>query len=123
MAALAAVVFGLTLLNTTPPTVEPIEPLAARTVPDARISPVEAELATARNNLLLAFNTQEDAMPTSAVETVHHNLRIIDQTLADIGAALREFPSDPGLERLLYATYNHEIDLLQRAMRLVNDDE
>ena len=120
-AALAAVVVGLTLLNA-PTTVEPIEPLAARVAPDEPVSPIEVELATARDDLRLAFNTREDAIPSTMAETVHHNLRIIDKTLADIGAALQQFPGDPGLERMLYATYNHEINLLQRAMRLVDDE-
>ncbi|MCH7959095.1 MAG: zf-HC2 domain-containing protein [Candidatus Hydrogenedentes bacterium] len=123
-AALAVVVFGLALLYT-PVSIdwsEPLEPLAARATPDEPELSVEVELVTARDDLLFAFNIQEDAMLPTVAETVHNNLRIIDQTLADIGAALREFPSDPGLERLLYAAYNHEIDLLQRAMRLVDDE-
>ena len=122
--ALAVVVVGLIFLNA-PPTVEPIETHIAQVLsdePDGSEFSVEEELVTARDSLLLAFNAQEDAMLPTVAKTVHNNLRIIDQTLDDIGAAIQQFPNDPSLQRLLYSAYSHEIELLQHAMRLVTNE-
>lgn len=123
-AALAVVVAGLALWNP-PSSVVPIDTRAAQMLPDEPGEPemsVETELVTARDSLLFAFNAQEDTMLPTVAETVHNNLRIIDQTLDDIGAALQQFPNNSSLEGLLFAAYNHEIELLQHAMRLVDDD-
>jgi hypothetical protein len=48
------------------------------------------------------------------LQNVEDNLKIIDDSVAEIQVALDQNPASPGLNRMLLAAYRREVELLQR---------
>jgi len=72
----------------------------------------------ARDELLAALEDRRDSISQETLRVVETNLRVIDQAIVRITAALSENPNDPRLTHRLARVYRQQIELLQRATRL-----
>ncbi len=104
------------------PEAVPADPLAdAPGLPDdAEFKRVAAQYIEARNQLatLLAQRRNDIAPETLAV--VEENLSVIASAVSEIEMALAKEPQSRELERMLYAVYRSEVDLLQQAIQLAD---
>jgi len=75
---------------------------------------VETEFAEARLTLRAWLEDHRQSMPPDSLQRIEGNLRVIDDSIAEIQAALDKDPTSPELNRLLLATYRREVQLLQR---------
>ena len=89
---------------------------APATVEDsARSSTEEAQLLAASQDLLAGLESQD--LSPETMEIVRRNLEVIDAAIAELHAALERDPGNGELTRLLLATYQRKIDLLEQAAR------
>ncbi len=72
-----------------------------------------ADVERARLQLLAALRSRETALSPATRAVVEHNVRVIDEAVSEIQAALAREPGNRELATLLVATYRQEIDLLQ----------
>jgi len=72
----------------------------------------------ARDELLSALEDRRDSFSQDTLRVVETNLRVIDQAIVRITAALSENPNNPRLTHRLASAYRQQIELLQRATRL-----
>lgn len=86
-----------------------------------KLGAIEEEYRDAKDELLAALDARSDAIPIETLMTVRENLVVIEGALAEIQMALAENPEDPGLERMLYAAYQYEVNLLRQAVRLADE--
>jgi hypothetical protein len=82
------------------------------------IATVEEEYAKARRSLLEILDQRRDRLSPETLASIGENLRLIDQSVTDIRAALREDPSNRELTQLLLASYRKQVDLLQHVHRM-----
>jgi anti-sigma factor RsiW len=78
----------------------------------------EVEFRAARDQLLAALASRSDSMSPETRRTVDANLRVIDEAIERISAALVDDPLNPRLANQLASAYRRQIELLQRANRL-----
>lgn len=52
-----------------------------------------------------------------AMASIQHNIELIDRAIADIEAALAEYPDDPNLNRSLRLAYDRQLEVLHTATR------
>ncbi|OYW04988.1 MAG: hypothetical protein B7X11_02345, partial [Acidobacteria bacterium 37-65-4] len=71
-----------------------------------------------RQRLLAAFESRKSTLQPATVAVVEKNLAIIDDALAQIGAALRKDPNNADLGTLLAGAYRQELALLGQAARM-----
>lgn len=71
----------------------------------------EAEATALLNQLEL----QRAMMPPAARVSVDHDLRVIDDAIAEVKAAIERDPNNPALRRLLASSYRQKVELLKRA--------
>jgi anti-sigma factor RsiW len=76
------------------------------------------EFERAKSELLAALESRRGSLSPEALEVVDSNLRLIDEAIDEITAALAEDPANTRLGDRLAAAYRQQIDLLQRANRL-----
>ncbi len=74
--------------------------------------------AAARAQLLAALEARRATLSPQTVEVVEKNLQIIDRAVEEMQAALAGDPGNSEIPALLVATYQQEIDLLQRVTSL-----
>jgi hypothetical protein len=74
-------------------------------------SSYEAEATALLNQLEL----QRAMMPPDARSSVDHDLRVIDDAIAEVKAAIARDPNNPALRRLLASSYRQKVELLKRA--------
>jgi anti-sigma factor RsiW len=86
--------------------------------PVRSIAELREEFERARSELLAALESRRPSLSPEALEVVDSNLRLIDDAIEEITAALAEDPDNIRLGDRLAAAYRHQIDLLQRANRL-----
>ena len=86
-----------------------------------KLGTIEEEYREAKDELLAALDARSDAIPEETLMTVQENLVVIEGALAEIRMAFAENPEDPYLERMLYAAYQYEVNLLRRAVRLADE--
>lgn len=100
-------------------------PPAVASVPegDEELKRVAAQYVAARDQLaaLLAQRRGDIAPETLAV--VEENLTVISTAVSQIQTALAAQPDSPKLERMLYAAYRSEVDLLRQAVELTDDSQ
>lgn len=68
-----------------------------------------------RHQLLDVLDGRRDELSPATMEVVLSNLRLIDQAMGEIAAALGEDPGNEILMRRLVATYRQQVNLLERA--------
>jgi len=92
---------------------------AAATAPAARPDPPldaeEARFLAASRDLVAGLERQDLTPETMAI--VRRNLAVIDAAIAELHRALRKDPGNGDLTRMLLATYQRKIDLLEQAAR------
>ena len=78
------------------------------------------ECATARATLLADLEERKGALSPQTLTTVDENLRVIDVAISEIRNALEADPRDERLRRMLVLTYEEEVGLLARIVRLAD---
>jgi len=84
----------------------------------AALAAAEEDYARASAALLAALHDRRETLAPEAIANVEENLRVIDQALAEVRAALRQDPGNPELTRMLAATHRKKVDVLRRVMKL-----
>jgi anti-sigma factor RsiW len=67
------------------------------------------------NALLNQLELQRAMLPPEARSSVDHDLRVIDDAIAEVKDALVRDPNNPALRRLLASSYRQKVELLKRA--------
>lgn len=117
-AALLVIVLGVGVMSNVQ---EPLEPVAVQPVPAHPVlSPIEQEYATARTELQLALDGRKAQISPEMLVTIEENLAVIEDAVVNINRALEDNPSDPGLERMLHAAFQSEMNLLQQAVSMAD---
>ncbi|HET6362965.1 MAG TPA: hypothetical protein VFH11_13050, partial [Gemmatimonadota bacterium] len=75
----------------------------------------EARFLAASQELLAGLEAQD--LSPETMEIVRRNLEVIDAAIAELEAALERDPGNGELTRMLLATYQRKIDLLEQAAR------
>jgi hypothetical protein len=75
----------------------------------------EARFLAASQELLAGLEAQD--LSPETMEIVRRNLEVIDAAIAELQAALERDPGNGELTRMLLATYQRKIDLLEQAAR------
>lgn len=76
---------------------------------------MHGQLARVRQELRLVLASRQDTLAPDTLAVITENLRIIEQALKAMEAALEADPGNGQLVNLLLATYQQEIDLLTQA--------
>lgn len=97
------------------PTTAVVRPAAYATAP---VLDAEAEYVRATSALLTALNERRDALSPETLAAVEANLRVIDDALGQIRAALRKDPGNTQLTRMLTSTHQRKVDVLRRVVKL-----
>ena len=71
-----------------------------------------------RSDLLAVLEQKRGAVPTEAFSTLEANVKLVDQAIAEVRAALDESPGNRQLELLLAARYQQEVALLRQVSRV-----
>lgn len=71
-------------------------------------------LMQVREDLLVSIAERHDSLDPETREMVARNLAVIDQAITEIQRALAEDPNNRGLEFLLAATYQREVEFLKQ---------
>lgn len=82
------------------------------------LAQAQATYAQARTQLLAALEVRRRSLSPETRAVVDKNLRIIDQAVSEMQAALAHDPGNPEIPRLLMTAYAQELDLLQRLTEL-----
>ena len=75
----------------------------------------EARFLAASQDLIVGLEAQD--LSPETMEIVRRNLEVIDAAIAELQAALERDPGNGELTRMLLATYQRKIDLLEQAAR------
>ena len=75
----------------------------------------EARFLAASQELIAGLEAQD--LSPETMEIVRRNLEVIDAAIAELQAALERDPGNGELTRMLLATYQRKIDLLEQAAR------
>lgn len=123
-AALFLFALGTPYLMQSPPPVSPTTatgPVAAPTDPE--FERVAAQYLAARDELLALLKERKDEIAPETYTVVEDNLAVIASAVTEIETALAAQPQSEKLERLLYAAYRSEVNLLQQAVQLTGMPE
>ncbi len=74
----------------------------------------DERFAEVRERLLADMESGEDRLGPETVRVVRKHLKVMDDAAAEIRKALAADPGNPGLRRMLMASYRHETKLLTR---------
>ena len=77
----------------------------------------EADYMRTRAQLLAAIEESGERLSPGTLQTVEANLRVIDDAVQEIRAAIEDDPNNPRLVRMLMATRQKELDLLVETVR------
>ncbi len=78
----------------------------------------EDDFVKARSELLAALEQRERSISPQTMMIVMDSMRILDESITGISAALEQDPGSARLVELLASAYQREIDLLQQATTL-----
>jgi anti-sigma factor RsiW len=84
----------------------------------ARVQAVEASYVQAVGDLERQLATARAKLSPATVTVVERNLQIIDRAIRESRDALAHDPLNRDAARLLWTSYQHKLELLQRATRL-----
>jgi anti-sigma factor RsiW len=94
-----------------------VQPAVAGT-PLEGLDEAERDYQRATAELMAALGTRRASLSPETTASIDENLRVIDQALAEIRAALERDPASPRLGRMLASTYEKKIETLQRVLKL-----
>ena len=89
---------------------------------DAVLEEVGAAYRETKGELRSAYDETKDALPPEVAQPLEQNLTLVENAIAEIGAALSSDPDNESLKRMLVATWRNEMMLLKRALHLARDD-
>lgn len=92
-----------------------VEATAPAAASDPAVGEEEARFLAASRELLEGLEAQDLSPETMAI--VRRNVAVIDAAIAELHVALRKDPGNGELTRMLLATYQRKIDLLEQAAR------
>lgn len=90
----------------------------SQTVPENDFLRMEEEYRNAKTDLMNSIEARETGLDPETVTTIRENLQLIEGAIVDIHAAIKNDPSNRGLNDMLLAMYEQEIDFLEQASRL-----
>jgi hypothetical protein len=93
------------------------QPVAFGTGLDA-FAAAERDYQRAAAELMAALDTRRASLSPETVAAIDENLRVIDQALVEIRAALVRDPDSPRLGRMLTSTHEKKIQTLRRVLKL-----
>ena len=89
---------------------------------DEVMEEVGAAYRETKSELRSAYNESKDALPPEVAGPLEQDLSLIENAIAEIGAALASDPDNESLKRMLVATWRNEMLLLKRALHLAWDE-
>lgn len=92
----------------------------AAPAPDAELQRVTSQYLEARAQLVALLEERKEDIAPETYAVVEENLSVIAAAVGEIEVALAAEPESPKLERMLYAAYQSEVDLLQQAVKLAD---
>jgi hypothetical protein len=109
-----------TAVEPAPPSATPAVALGPTpsTIARSAYGDTDRALAGIRLELRRTIEERKDDLPPETRALVFENLRVIDQAIADIEAALDAAPADPDLARTYIAYRERQIDLLRQVNRM-----
>jgi hypothetical protein len=117
-ASLAAAAIIFIILERSPLGVRPTDTVAPSNGPSVPMQVVgdssrvyEQEANTLLNDLEL----RRSLMRPQTAQAIDHDLRIIDQAIAELKDAIAHDPNNPALRQLLASSYRQKVELLKRA--------
>jgi hypothetical protein len=84
----------------------------------AAFDEAEQDFSRSREALLAELAARSDRLDPEVARFVADNLEIMDRAARDIRAALDTDPTDPGLRRMMLASYRKRLDLLRRVREI-----
>jgi len=84
----------------------------------AELGPIETEYRRTTASLREQLEASKEFLAPETMRVIDENLAIIDKALEEIRTALKEDPGNQRLVHSLIATYDKEVELLERAVRL-----
>ena len=122
LAAAAAVLVTLTLTRgpkgTTATTTPGTTIIEASKDLSPELEAAEREYKRATEQLLAALAPRRATLPPATVQALDENLRVIDQALVEVRAAVLADPTNPRLNHLLASTHQRKVDTLRRVVKL-----
>jgi hypothetical protein len=115
--ALFAVALPL-LVEPRPSGVGPVDVAGAAPESDPELERVTAQYLAARDELMAALAERKDKIAPETYAVVEENLTVIASAVSEIETALAIEPESEKLERMLYAAYRSEVNLLRQAVQL-----
>jgi len=84
----------------------------------AELRPIETEYRRTTASLREQLEASKEFLAPETAQVIDENLAIIDEAIEEIHAALKKDPGNQRLVHSLIATYDKEVELLERAVRL-----
>ncbi len=85
---------------------------------DPEFQRVAAQYLTARDELMMLLDERKGDIAPETYAVVEENLAVIASAVTEIQTALAVQPESEKLERMLYAAYRSEVNLLRQAVQL-----
>lgn len=87
------------------------------------IQDLDPEYLAVRTQLVADLESRMPDLTPETREIVEQNLKNIEVSLAEINVAVQSDPNNPGLQRLLLATYQQELNMLSHMNQVVSRPE
>jgi len=82
------------------------------------LAKAEREYERATAELMAALDTRRVSLSPETTASIDENLKVIDQALAEVRAALEKDPASARLGRMLASTHEKKIETLRRVLKL-----
>jgi hypothetical protein len=117
-ASLAAAAIVFIILERVPRRVGPTDlgvPTNGPSVPMQAVGDSSRVYEQEANTLLNDLELRRSLMRPQTAQAIDHDLRIIDQAIAELKDAIAHDPNNPALRQLLASSYRQKVELLKRA--------
>ena len=89
---------------------------------DQVLDEVGAMYEETKSELRSAYDESKEALAPEVAGPLEQDLSLIENAIAEIGAALARDPDNESLKRMLVATWRNEMMLLKRALHIAGDE-
>jgi len=117
-AALVVAVGAALFLRNEPASMAPTYTTTPVSLDPSSIGAAEQEYELAASALMAALQARRDTLSPETLASVEKNLRVMDQALTEVRAALGRDPGNPELTRMLVSTHRKKVETLRRMVRL-----
>jgi len=117
-ASLAAAAIVFIILERVPRGVrstDTVAPSTGTSVPMQAVGDSSRVYEQEANTLLNDLELRRSLMRPQTAQAIDHDLRIIDQAIAELKDAIAHDPNNPALRQLLASSYRQKVELLKRA--------